>query len=269
MTRRGTRAVRRTGSNAPRIATRRSSPGRRACGAVATARLRRAEGRADPVGCPTAPASARAWSYPRSASRRRASGTHVTASAAGGSTATMASASAAATLRHPENFSRWIAARAGPAYRNGERASPTGGRRAVPAPIDRDGPGRPHRSHHGGAERFERGAAPVAERPGAVAAPRASRREHDVERPAEHDTTLAGDHRHRPAPRWRVYGRSSSIGAGRPRTSIRQPRLRPHDRVRRDAGPSALRRRTRVSKIVSDDPSALRRTGNDSGGVVV
>ena len=39
---------------------------------------------------------------------------------------TMASASAAATLRHPEKFQRRSAARAGPVYTNGERAVSTG-----------------------------------------------------------------------------------------------------------------------------------------------
>jgi hypothetical protein len=148
-TRRGTRAGRRSGSNAPRMAARRSSPGRRACGVVATdRRMSRRTGR--PSRSPTGPASARDWSYPRSASRRRASGTHVTASAAGGPTATIASASAAATLRHPENFNRWIAARAGPAYRNGERATLTGGGGQSRQRSTATGPGRPHRSHHGG-----------------------------------------------------------------------------------------------------------------------
>ena len=149
MTRRGMRDARRTGSNAPRMAARRSTPGRRACGAVATDRCTsRRTGTHDRL--PTATASARAWSYPRSASRCRASGTHVTASAAGGPTATMASASAAATLRHPENFSRWIAARAGPAYRNGERANRTGGGGQSRHRSTVTGQGRPHRSHQGG-----------------------------------------------------------------------------------------------------------------------
>ena len=131
------------------MATRRSSPGRRACGAVATDR-RASRRTGSPSEPPTASASARAWSYPRSASRRRASGTHVTASAAGGSTATMASASAAATLRQPENFNRWMAARAGPAYRNGDRATVTGGGGQSRQRSTETGPGRPHRSHQGG-----------------------------------------------------------------------------------------------------------------------
>ena len=65
---------------------------------------------------PTASARARAWSKPRSATRRRDSGTHVTTwvSAEGGNTATMAWPSAAATGRHPANFNRCTAWRAGP-----------------------------------------------------------------------------------------------------------------------------------------------------------
>jgi hypothetical protein len=150
MTRRGTSAaLRRTGSNAPRIAIRRSSPGRRACGAVPTDR-RASRRTGKPSVPPTASASARAWSYPRSASRRRASGTQVTASAAGGSMATMAPASAFATLRQPENFNRWMAARAGPAYRNGDRATLTGGGGQSRHRSTLTGSGLPHRSHHGG-----------------------------------------------------------------------------------------------------------------------
>ena len=70
---------------------------------------------------PTASARARAWSKPRSAARRRDSGTHVTTSmsAAGGHTDTIAPPSAAATGRHPANFNRCTAWRAGPSNRNG------------------------------------------------------------------------------------------------------------------------------------------------------
>jgi hypothetical protein len=219
MTRCGTRALRRTGSNAPRTAARRSTPGRRACGAVATDRyISRGTGR--PSRLPTAPASARAWSYPRSASRCRASGTHVTASAAGGSTATMASASAAATLRHPENFNRWIAARAGPAYRNGERANPTGGGGQSRHRSTVTGQGRPHRSHHGGPS-------------GSSAARHPSQNGHGPwPHPAHRGGNSTSSARPSTTGRYRVpptsagrrdgqrYGRSSSIGAGRPRTSI-------------------------------------------------
>ena len=80
MTRRGTRAVRRTGSNAPRMAARRSTPGRRACGAVATDRC---TSRGDRQARSAAHRHARAPAPGRTHARPaagRASGTHVTAS---------------------------------------------------------------------------------------------------------------------------------------------------------------------------------------------
>src|SRR5438309_2373657 len=83
--------------------------------------------------------------------RRRASGTHVPASTEDGrATASIAAASASATARQPENFSLRIAARAGPAYRNGARAESidTGGQSRHRS-TGRDH-GRPQRSHHGG-----------------------------------------------------------------------------------------------------------------------
>jgi hypothetical protein len=83
----------------------------------------------------------------------RNSGTHVTTSmsAAGGHTDTIAPPSAAATGRHPANFNRCTAWRAGPSNRNGALArSMSGGghsghRGRAPAQ------GTPQRSHHGGA----------------------------------------------------------------------------------------------------------------------
>ena len=161
MTRRGTRdGGRRSGSNAPRIATRRSiaGPPRLRAGRDDPSREPDdAAGRSRP---PTAPASARAWSYPRSASRRRASGTHVTASAGGGSTATIASASAAGDAAPPRELqsvdrrargTRVDERRPGHAHRR---------RRAVVAALDRArrpaAPLAPGRSEH-----VERGATPA------------------------------------------------------------------------------------------------------------
>jgi hypothetical protein len=68
-------------------------------------------------------------------------------------------------------------------------------------------------------ERLERGAASAAERPAARAAARASRREHHVERPSEHGTTLAGAADTGVATRPRA-GPARSGRAGRGRRSV-------------------------------------------------
>lgn len=80
----------------------RSSPSRARSGATGSPRRR-----------PTTSASARAWSKPRSAARRRESGTHVTTSSgvpvsgpASVQARAIASPSASATGRQPENFRR-------------------------------------------------------------------------------------------------------------------------------------------------------------------
>ena len=137
------------GANAPRIALRRSDAERRAWGPVASTR-RMSGTQGTSIRRATADAIARDWSKPRSARRRRDSGIQVTTSPAGVSTAIMAAASASATPRHPENFSRWIAAFAGPVYRKGARAVSTDGggqpeHREVGVSL-----GRPQRSHQGG-----------------------------------------------------------------------------------------------------------------------
>jgi hypothetical protein len=103
-----------------------------------------------PVRAASARASTFAWSYPREANRDRARGTHVIASAVGGPMAATAAASASATDRQPENFSRWIARRAGPWKRNAARETSMelGGQSRQDTIVRSDG--RPHRSHQGG-----------------------------------------------------------------------------------------------------------------------
>jgi len=101
----------------------------------------------------TARASARAWSYPRAASRSRESGTQVTALGVHGTSAhdsTMAPARASATARHPPNFSRWTVRRIGPSNPNGARAIAIGSGGQSRHAILARGAGAPHRSHHGG-----------------------------------------------------------------------------------------------------------------------
>jgi len=139
-------------ANIPRIASRRAAAPRRAWGPGSP--IRRRSGRAGaPILGATARASARAWSYPRAASRSRETGTQVTALGVQGTSAhasTMAPASASATARHPPNFSRWTARRIGPSNPNGARAIAMGsGGQSRHATVER-GAGAPHRSHHGG-----------------------------------------------------------------------------------------------------------------------
>jgi hypothetical protein len=138
------------GSKTPRIAERRSWTSRRACGAVLMLRRSRpAAGR--PMRAATPRARTFAWSYPRSESRRRDSGTQVTTSTTGGSsTTTIASARALPTPRHPENFSRWIARRAASSNLNAPlaRSISAGGQSLHRSTGSFQG--RPHRSHHGG-----------------------------------------------------------------------------------------------------------------------
>ena len=98
-------------------------------------------------------ALARAWSYPRAASRSRDSGTHVMALGVHETSAhacAIAPASASATARHPPNFSRWIERRIGPSNPNGARAiAIVSGGQSRHAATGRAA-GAPHRSHHGG-----------------------------------------------------------------------------------------------------------------------
>ena len=136
-------------ANASAIDSNRSSRVRRACGAVAfVLRTKAAAGRSSSRA--SARASRRAWSKPRSARRRRASGTHVTASAGGGPSAARAAASASPTPRHPENFNRWTAARAGPRYAKADRADVIGFGGQSRHRSTSMGEGRPQRPHHGG-----------------------------------------------------------------------------------------------------------------------
>ena len=151
---------RRIGANAPAIAANRSSRERRAC--VPTASRRRtyaADGRS------SLRASARArtcaWSNPRSARRRGARGTHVTALASGGPSATSAPASASPTPRHPENFKRRTADLAGPRYANAARAEVIGAGGQSAHASTSLGAGRPHRRHQGGASASSSAAHPA------------------------------------------------------------------------------------------------------------
>ena len=240
MTRRGTRAVRRTGSNAPRMAARRSTPGRRACGAVRhgrctsrgtgrPSRLPDRHGERSRLVVPTLGQPAPRERHPRDRVGGRAARPRPWRRRARPRRSATPRTSAGGSPRAP-------APRTGTANERTPRAE--AGNPGTDRP--RRGQGRPHRSHHGGPSGVERRAAPVAERPGPCAAPRAPRREHDVERPAEHDTTLAGPTDIGRARDGQRYGRSSSIGAGRPRTSIRSRDCVRMHRVGRDAGPSAL-----------------------------
>jgi hypothetical protein len=115
----------------PSIAASRSSRPRRAWGPASLVRLR------NPVAGtarhrPTISASRRAWSNPRSARRRRDSGTQLTASTVepSGTPArhveAIAEPSGSATRLHPENFSRCTAARTGPSNKKAARATPMG-----------------------------------------------------------------------------------------------------------------------------------------------
>ncbi len=142
----------RSAANTPRIASRRAAAPRRACGPGSP--RRRTSGTAGtPSRGATARASARAWSYPRAASRSRDSGTHVTAlgvHATSAHASAIAPPSASATARHPPNFSRWIARRIGPSNPNGARAiAIASGGQSRHAATGRAA-GAPHRSHHGG-----------------------------------------------------------------------------------------------------------------------
>lgn len=137
-------------ANASLIASSRCSRVRRACGAVAfVLRTKATAGRSSSRA--SARASTRAWSKPRSARRRDASGTHVTASAGGGSSAARAAASASPTPRHPENFRRWTASRAGPRYANAALDDAIGGGGQSRHRSTSASEGRPQRRHHGGA----------------------------------------------------------------------------------------------------------------------
>ena len=139
-----------TGSNSPRIATRRSSPLRRACDTGGSPVRTRSDLISSDRRRATARANARAWSYPRAASRRFDNGTHVTASTSASSTSPIAAPNASATGLHPANFNRCTARRTGPSNKNGARAEEieTGGQCRHPS-IDRL-LGTPHRTHQGG-----------------------------------------------------------------------------------------------------------------------
>ena len=137
----------------------------------------------------------------------------------------MASASAAATLRHRrtsvDGSRRARARRTGTA--TARRSTGDGGQSSQAFDRDR---GRPQRSHHGGASTSSAARQPVAERPRAPSAARAPGREHDVERPGEHGATLA-------APTADIRGREPTgararSGLATPRISIVRRRLGPH-----------------------------------------
>jgi hypothetical protein len=135
--------------NASAIARIRSARVRRACAAVALVlRTKATPGRWSSRA--SARASTRAWSKPRSPRRRGASGTHVTASAGGGPSAASAAASASPTPRHPENFRRRTAWRAGPRYAKAARADEIGDGGQSRHRSTSAGEGRPQRRHQGG-----------------------------------------------------------------------------------------------------------------------
>ena len=221
MTRRGTRALRRTGSNAPRMAARRSTPGRRACGAVATDRCR-SRGTGRPSRLPTAtrerprlvvPTLGQPLPrerYPRDRVRgRRCDRDHGVGERGRD----------APPPRELQPMDR----RSGRAGVQERRTSePHGRRRAVPAPIDRDGPGASASLAPRRPERFERGAARrhrTARCRGRTPRTAAGTR-HRAPGRARHDAS--GPHRHRPrtamaAP---TVDPARSV-PGRPRASIR------------------------------------------------
>ena len=221
---------------APSIARNRSSRVRRDCGAVAVVRrTKAAAGRSSSRA--SARASTRAWSKPRSARRREASGTQVTASAGGGPSAARAAASASPTPRQPENFRRWTASRAGPRYANAERIERDRCRRAVATSIHVDGAmgGRSDGTTAAPGGRGRRH--PSAERPRACAASGAGAREQDVDGPFERRLEHGGTLR-RAADTAQGSGTSTGVGA--------------LDRDRQDAiGSSARDRRRRRPAPVS------------------
>ena len=194
---------RQVGSNAPRIAHASLDAGSPCL--RARSRPRRCSSRTTgqtQSRCPPPRRSARAWSYPRSASRRpreRHPGDRVRGAAVRPRPWRRRARPRRSATRELQPMDR----RVGPGRRTGtarERRS-TGGGGQSSAAIDRDGRGRPHRSHHGGPSASSgRGTAPT-ERPRTVAATRAPRWEDDVERPARARATLAAHRRHRAARR--------------------------------------------------------------------
>ena len=177
-------------ANAPRIAILRATASRLACGPVDRALVSRpTQGvsvrRATPV------ARTRAWSNPRSASRRRASGTHVTTSTLGqpfdlGHRQRQRRAHAA-----PPRELQPVDRLAGRPFEPERCASRVDlGRRAIAASRDRhrlrsSASAAPWRTEH-----LEGGTAWIAERPRPGAAPRATLREDDVQRPRQHRWNL-------------------------------------------------------------------------------
>jgi hypothetical protein len=74
----------------------------------------------------------------------------VMASAGGGPSAATAAARASPTPRHPENFRRWTASRAGPRYAKAARAEVIGAGGQSRHRSTSVAAGLPHRRHHGG-----------------------------------------------------------------------------------------------------------------------
>ena len=178
---------------------RRRAPDRRAWGPVETRRRRSpALGRASWAAASTA--RSRAWSYPRSASRRRASGTQVTTSVTGsGPAKTMAPASAAAHAAPPRELQPVDGPPGRPRERERRARRRHGAAVGSPGRSGTDsGHGRPHRSHQGGASTVRSRRHAVAERPGPAAAPRASPREDHIQRPFPHGPDPTAGYRHDP-----------------------------------------------------------------------
>ena len=210
-------------ANTPRIASRRAAAPRRACGPGSP--RRRTSGTAGtPSRGATARASARAWSYPRAASRSRDSGTHVTA------LGVHATSAHACGHRAPERVGdgapspelqpvdRTTDRSVEPERRAGDRDRVG---RTVPARGDRTRRRRPaslaprRREHH------ELGPTRVAERPRPRAAARAPLGEQHVEQRGQHARTLSR------AADTRRYGRGMSTDAS-------EPLPRPLSSTRRD-----------------------------------
>ncbi len=264
ITRRGRGGDRRSGSNAPRIATRRSSPGRRACGAVATAR------RSQPNDGQVQPAADGAGERPRlvvaalgepppcerhprdRVGRGRIDRDHGVGER-GGDAPPPRELQSMDRARAPAPRTRTARARrsTGDGGQSSQRATARGGR--------------PHRSHHGGASTSSAARHRPQNGHATVAAARASRWKDHVERSRDHEATV---------PATADIVRTASLGQiqldrrGETTDVDRQRRLRPHDRVAGHPPATALRVELRVEHG-QRGPSAASCTGRASGGVVV
>ena len=219
------------------MAARRSSASRLACGPRRDHPPQQASDRAAPISRPTATASTLAWSKPRSAFRRRASGTHVTTSAPRRSAGRHRAAQRAPDASHASVL-QVVDRRPAPAPR----------RRTAPAPRRSDAAGTPRSSGDGCGRRRAASLAPR-RRAAAMQARRGTDRRTATPRPRSPRTGAGRRRRARAASTGRRYRRGcdmtaatadrSPAGRSAPRSRDREPRAgswRP-DRSRPCPGP--------------------------------